>query len=262
MPVPSLVGARDRSPHSSRNTSKGALIEEIFGIFSAVRRGLAPGDIRKAALEGQILRKSSFETRRKIMDALGHRYCWPHSDWSVRALAAATEAGVQSPTFVSLAYLYYALRDRLTHDFIVGPIWDRWASRSTAVAPADLLGFIGDLAEKEPHVKKWRESTRIRLARQILAALRDFGLLRGIQRKQIRKPVVAPETVFHLLCVLLAEGAEGRDLVKARDWRLFLWSESEVAQALGELSQRRWVRFEKSGGSVMLELLRQPGEDA
>ena len=254
----SLIEARDRSPFASRNTSKGALIEEIFGIFGAVRKGLPLEDVRRATLDGEILRKASFETRRKIMDAVSYRYFWPGSEWSVRSLAEATESGVRSPAFTSLAYLYYALRDRLTHDFIVGPVWERWTRRSTSLAPADLVAFIGELAEREPHMKKWRESTRIRLAQQILAALRDFGLLQGIYSKQIRKPATSPEATFHLLCILLAEGLEGGSVVEATDWRLFLWSESEVAHALGELSQIRWTQFEKSGRTVMLELMRQP----
>lgn len=253
-----LTEARDRSPLSSRNTSKGALIEEIFGIFSAIRTGLPPEAVRKAILDGEVLRKSSFETRRKILNAVNYRYFWPNSEWSVRCLAQATENGAHSPAFLSLAYLYYALRDRLTFDFVVGPVWERWKNRGTSLSQAEFLGFLDEEASKEPAIKRWRESTRIKLASNALTALREFGVLQGIYNKQIRKPGIAPETTFHLLCVLLAEGLEGGSLVEAPDWRLFLWSESEVAHALGELSQKRWIRFEKSGRAVMLELVRQP----
>ena len=253
-----LTEARDRSPLSSRNTSKGALIEEIFGVFSAVRKGLPIGEIRKATLTGEILRKSSFETRRKIMNAITHRYFWPNSEWSVRCLASATENGVRSPAFVSLAYLYYALRDRLTFEFIVGPVWERWRNRSTSLSPVEVLAFLDHQATNEPLIRKWRESTRNKLASNALTALREFGVLQGVYSKQIRKPATSAETTFHLLCILLAEGLEGRSVVEAPDWRLFLWSESEVAHALSELSQKRWIRFEKSGRTVMLELVRQP----
>ncbi len=253
-----MIEARDRSPLSSRNTSKGALIEEVFGIFSAVRKELPLGEVRKATLEGEILRKSSFETRRKIMNAVSHRYLWPHSEWTAGCLAKATEGGVRSSAFVSLAYLYYVLRDRLTFEFVVGPVWERWRNRSTSLSSAEFLAFLEDQATKEPLIRKWRESTRNKLASNALTALREFGLLQGIYSKQIRKPATSPEATFHLLCVLLAEGLEGRSVVEAPDWRLFLWSESEVAHALGELSQMRWIRFEKSGRTVMLELVRRP----
>ena len=223
-----------------------------------MRKGLPLGEVRKATLEGEILRKSSFETRRKIMNAVSHRYLWPHSEWTAGCLATATEAGVRSSAFVSLAYLYYTLQDRLTFEFIVGPVWERWRNRSTSLSSAEFLAFLEHQAAKEPLIKKWRESTRNKLASNALTALREFGLLQGIYSKQIRMPPTSPETTFHLLCVLLAEGLEGGSVVEAPDWRLFLWSESEVAHALGELSQKRWIRFEKSGRTVMLELVRQP----
>jgi len=256
-----LSEARDRSPFSSRNTSKGALIEEVHSVFSAVNKGLPVGEARNAMLEGKILRKASFETRRKIVDAISHRYFWPHSEWILKSLASEAENGVRAPGFLSLAYLYYAFRDRLTFGFVVGPLWEKWRNQSTSVSHTEFLLFLEDQAAEEEQIKKWRESTRMKLASNTLTALREFGLLRGIYSKHIQKPVIGPESTFHLLCILLAEGQDGRSIVEAQDWRLFLWSESEVAQALGELSQKRWIRFEKSGRTVMLELLRQPGEN-
>lgn len=255
-----LSEARDQSPFSSRNTSKGALVEEAHAVFRAINEGLTVGEARIAIRDGEILRKASYETRQRIIDLLTYRYFWTGGEWSVQSLAKATEAGARSPAFLSLAYLYYALRDRFTFEFVVGPVWERWRNRSTSITQADLLQFLEQQAAKEGQIKKWRESTRVKLASNTLTALREFGLLRGIYSKQVQKPVIAPETTFHLLCILLAEGQDGRSIVEARDWRLFLWSESEVAQALGELSQKRWIRFEKSGRTVMLELLRQPGE--
>lgn len=229
-------------------------------MFSAIQKGLPEGEARHAMLEGKLIRKTSFETRRKIVNAISHRFFWPHSEWSLMSIATESEKGIRSPGFLSLVYLYYALRDRLTFECAVGPIWEKWKNQSTSVSKAEVLSFVEEQAEKEEHIKKWCESTRLKLASNMLTAFREFGLMRGIQSKQIQKPAVSQETVFHLLCILLAEGQEGRSIVEARDWRLFLWSESEVAQALGELSQKRWIRFEKSGRTVMLELLRQPGE--
>ena len=254
-----LAHARDRSQFSSRNTSKGALVEEAHAVFIAINNGMQVGEARIAIRDGQIFRKASYETRRKILDLLTHRYFWPEGDWSVQAMAKATDAGAKSPAFLSLTYLYYALRDQFAFELVVGPIWDRWQNRSTSITREDLLQFLEQKSVEQPQIKKWRESTRSKLAQSTLAALRDFGLLNGTQTKQIQKPVITPETVFHLLCVLLAEGLDGRSVLEARDWRLFLWSESEVVQALGELAQKRWIRFEKSGRTVMLELVRQPG---
>lgn len=234
------------------------MIKEVHTTFKAVREGLAPTEVRKAILEGELIAKPTFHTRRMVANCIVHRYLWEGSDWCAESLAQATAHGPNTPQFLSLAYLYYALRDRLTFEFVTGPVWERWRNRSTALTQADLLSFLEKKSEEEPHIRKWRESTRKKVAQSTIVALRDFGLLHGKHNKQIQKPSIAPETVFHLLCILVAEGLEGRSVIEAPDWRLFLWSESEVAQALGELSQKQWIRFESSGRTVMLELLRQP----
>ena len=164
-----------------------------------------------------------------------------------------------SPEFVSLAYLYFALRDRLTFDFVISSIWPKWSQQATAIGQGDFFAFLEEAAEQYPQIGKWTESTRKKLARNTLSALRDFGLLSGVRKRHIQRPTIAPETVFHLLCILQAEGLEGRSVVDAPDWRLFLWSPADVARSLGDLSQNGWIRFEKAGHTVILELIRDPG---
>jgi hypothetical protein len=54
----------------------------------------------------------------------------------------------------------------------------------------------------------------------------------------------------------MAEGKRGRALLEAPDWRLFLWSEAQVVHALANLAQQQWMRFEKGGRTVIIELVR------
>ena len=175
------------------------------------------------------------------------------------SLADAAQAGIQSPDFHSLAYLYYVLRDRLTYDFVIGPLWDKWRSETTHIAPGDFYFFLASVSETAPEVKKWSEETRVKLASITLTALRDFGILKGRQTKYIQRSPVTDETVFHLLCILWAEGIRGQEIIKALDWRIFLWNEIDVANALNKLAQKGWIRFEKGGQTVIIEMIRQPG---
>lgn len=253
-----LSRVRDSSPPSSRNTSKGALVKETYAVFSAIRTGLPPSDIRQAILSGDVLQKTSYETRRKIWNAIHHRYLSVCPHWIGQALAAATQEGQQSPAYLSLAYLYFALRDRLVFNFVTGPVWNKWNQHVTVLEQQDFLAFLEQQAETFPAIKRWRESTRKKLASSNFAALRDFGLLKGTRKKRLQRPLVATETMFHLLAILTAEGFEGRALVEAPDWRLFLWSEADIANALTELAQRGWIQFEKAGRTVLLQMLRVP----
>lgn len=253
----SLARLRDVGEYSSRNTSKGALLKEAFCLFKSMREmGLTTAELRENALRGQMFPRASYENRQRIWDSIHYRYFTPGIAWIPAALGAATAAGANSPEFVSLTYLYFGLRDRLTFDLVTRLIWEHWLARSVALSIADVLGFLERESDHNPAVSKWRPSTRTKLAQSILAALRDFGVLSGIYSKQIQRPVVSPEAVFHLLCVLLGEGHHGREVIEAPDWRLFLWSEDDTAKALAELAQRRWIRFERGGRTIILTLIR------
>lgn len=253
-----LATIRERGVYSSRNSSKGALLNEAQVIFSSICSGKVVEDVRRDIMEARLFQKASFENRCRIWDLLKFRYLAPKSNWIINALAESSAKGARSPEFTSLAYLYYALRDRMVFDFVTGPIWRMWLDRSRAVGTNTFFEFLEAAAAEHPEVKKWREATRGKVGQSNLAALRDFGLLQGVQNKQIQRPTVTLETAFHLLCVLTAEGHHGRSVLEAPDWTLFLWGESDVADALHRMAQARWIRFERGGRTVILELIRKP----
>jgi hypothetical protein len=150
-------------------------------------------------------------------------------------------------------YLHFARRDRLTFDFVVDRLWSQWKNGARRVRRDDVIDFLSESANGQ--FPRWRESTRVKLAGNVLSALRDFGVLTGVQRKALQRPVVAPEVVLHLCRLLDAEGLRGRTLLEARDWRLFLWDVQDTSQALSQLAQRGDIRFERSGRTVVLEVL-------
>lgn len=254
----SLSLIRDRSPVSSRGSSKGGLLSEACSVFQAIHQGLPVEEVRSSLLEGKLFRKSAYETRRKIWDSLKHRYLSVLPEWSLWSLAEASTYGQNSIEFRSLAYLYYVLRDHLVLKLLSSEIWPRWQQRLTLIDRADVLVFLSELQDDHSQILKWRESTRKKVASNMLSSLRDFGLLQGVQKKHIQQPAISSEAAFHLLCILMSEGRRGMSILEAPEWHIFLWSEVEVAMALGELSQKRWIRFEKAGRTVILELIRMP----
>ncbi len=248
---------RDPGPYSARNSSKGSLISEAHLVFRALASGKSLDDVRSACLGGKLLRQSARETRRRIWTALNWRFfAWSPPAWVVSDLAAASRADVTSPRFVGLVYLHFARRDRLTFDFVVDKLWPRWKAGARDVRRGDVLDFLAESESGQP--ARWRESTRVKLAGNVLSALRDFGLFSGVQRKALQRPVVAPEVVLHLCRLLDAEGLRGRALLEARDWRLFLWDIQDTSQALAQLAQRGDVRFERSGRTVVLDVPGHP----
>jgi hypothetical protein len=256
------MSGRDTGPVSARNSSKGALVAEAHAVFRALASGKRLAEVRAACLSGKLFRQSARETRRHIWQCLHWRYfAWNPPRWVLADLSDAAKGDVTDRRFVGLAYLHYARRDQLTFDFVTNGLWERWKHKTSDVRRDDVLDFLADYASRDA-VKKWRESTRKKLAGNVLSSLRDFGLLTGVQRKSLQRPVAVPEVALHLCRLLHAEGLRGRTLLEARDWRLFLWEPHDTSFALAQLAQRGEIRFERSGRTVVLDVPETPRGDA
>ncbi len=246
---------RDKSPPSARNSSKGALLSEAFAVFHAVSEGVRVDKLRVAALETRLFRQTARETRRRIWDSIHWRYfAWNPPRWVISDLSSAATTEPHDPRIQDLLYLHYARRDRLTFEFVTDFLFARWHQRQPAVCRDDVLDFLASHHGHEPAIRTWSDSTRKKLAGNVLSALRDFGLLTGVQRKVLQRPVVPLEVVLHLCRLLHAEGLRGRTLMEAPDWRLFLWEPHDISMALAQLAQRGEIQFERSGRTVILEI--------
>jgi hypothetical protein len=247
---------RDVGEVSARNSSKGALLIEAHRVFRAIADGTPERELRHLCLDTRrLLTQPARETRRRIWDSLHWRYfAWSPPRWILSDLAHAARRDPNDRCFRGLAYLHYARRDRLTFDFVTELLCRRWENKRADVRRDDVLDFLVEYESRDVTVKRWRESTRKKLAGNMLSALRDFGLLTGVQRKTLQRPVVAPEVTLHLCRLLHAQGLRGRSVLEASDWRLFLWEPHDTSSALAQLAQLGEIRFEKSGRTVVLEI--------
>ena len=254
-----LMQIRQNGKYSSTNLIRGSMINEMFVIFSEYLKNNDHKILRDQVMVENIIHKNSFHQRQNVWWIFDHRYLSCPS-WIVQDIASSTSHGVNSPDFVSLAYLYYMYRERLAYDFVTEFVWPHWQKKSTSVGKNEVFQFFDDKSKEVPAIDQWSETTLNGCSSFLLKALKDFGILKGTVNKSIQRPSVALETAYHLLCILMAEGYDGRALITAKDWRLFLWNEVDVIDALNRMAMKQWIRFERSGPTTILELVRMPGE--
>ena len=242
---------RDTGPYTTRNTSKGALIDETGRIVGALEADLSLGEARRRALDGGLLAQRARDTRKRIWRLVHYRLLSHRTSWVLADLKQTHGRGIYSEEFVSLLYLHYALRDKLTFDFVTQVLWDQWRRGERSVSSEDLLSLLDRASAEQPQVSRWSTSSRQKLGTGILAALRDFGVLSGKVRKTVSRPPLPAGTAGHLCRLLMQEGLRGNGVLNAVDWRLFLRTPDEVGEMFVLLGQKGLIHYERAGGTIV-----------
>ena len=243
---------RDLGDYSARNSSKGALLEEATRVFQALAAGATLDVVRDGVLRGALLTQRSTQNRRRIWTTIHHRYL-QGEPWLTEVLTNLSNQDPYGADFVSLLYLLYSLRDRLTFEFVTTVLWQSGDRARTPVSRNEVLNLLAQSVADQPHIARWSEATRVKLAGSLLTALRDFGVLEGQQKKVLVQPTLPLSTAGTLVRVLVREGLRGRQIIADRAWRLFLLQETDVVQVLSKLAIAGVLRFEKAGSTVVLE---------
>ena len=103
------------------------------------------------------------------------------------------------------------------------------------------------------NAKEWTPTVARKVARGLLAALRDFGILEGANHKTISPAHLTPAAGAIIAFCLHELGSSGRELVQHLDWRLFLLGETGVERMLMECHQHGWLRFDIAGAIYRVE---------
>ena len=228
-------------------------------MFRSIAGGRSIAEVHDDVVAGRLLFQPAMTTRVRIWKALNWRYfAWHPAAWVLAELADEATADSVKGTFPLLAYLHYARRDLLTFEFVTTALAPRVAAGRVEVGREDGLDFLKHAEARHPEIAKWRDATRRKLAGNALSALRDFGLVQGVQRKRVVRPHVSDAVLLHLCRLLWAEGLRGTEILRAPDWSLLFMDESAVLDALMRLDRARRGRFQHPGGIVMLEVPPHP----
>src|SRR5207248_542882 len=121
-------------------------------------------EIHREAVVGSLLPQKSRNTRRHIWTAVNRRYFANTPAWVIDDLSAAAREHPNSPGFISLLYLHFALRDSLTYDFVTRVVWPGWFQSHLRITPQDVLSFLDEPSKGEPQIQGRSSSSRLKLA--------------------------------------------------------------------------------------------------
>lgn len=208
-------------------------------------------ELEHRVVEGNILNKNTDEYRTNILREVTRRHIPDTDEYTETPLMQLMVAGVSSD--VTEWCLYYEFAQDpfirlVTTDFLY-PEFERGTLSIQAV---DIVDFVKSIQENYADLRDRSESTINEAATKYLTALRNFGLLEGVQRKEFAVTYVPDETIAYVVYRLFQKGVKSpSEIIGHEDWKLFLMNESEVRRRIRDLPSQ-YLSYEKRGSTERL----------
>lgn len=172
-------------------------------------------------------------------------------------LARALEDADADPDTAKAFYFWITARaERLLYLYVTDELIAARSSAHRQIKVEDAMQWLREQLRLSG--KEWTPTVTRKVARGMLAALRDFGVLQGATAKTIA-PRHCPLEAFAMIAFCLQEmGCSGRAIVQNPDWRLFLFGEHEVERALLECHQKGWLGYQAAGAICRIDFPRMP----
>jgi Putative inner membrane protein (DUF1819) len=222
---------RIAGPYLPTLASKAALIEEtrLFLVTYDQYNGL---EATIQALLHNVLIQRSRRTRDTIVTIIKSRLIsWHPPDWVLHDLIAFAHEPHLDALHAALL-LHIPRQDHLLYDFVQQVIVPHQERGEMRVLLSEVQTFFDASQAEHGEISHWSFETRLRLARGVLATLRDCGLLKGEVNKYLGLPVIPNHVVHHLIRLLKAENIPQEQLASHPDWQLWLWSPAQAQVAI------------------------------
>jgi hypothetical protein len=148
-------------------------------------------------------------------------------------------------------YWITARSERLLYDFVSAELLRYSKSQIQYITTDAVCGWIS--SQLAIYSKSWSQTVTTKVARGILATLRDFRILEGTVKKRIAPVYLPVEPFAYIAFALQQSGVSGAHLVQHRDWSLFLFSPPVVEQMFLEADRNGLLRFQAAGKIIRID---------
>ena len=237
------------APHTGNIQKGGALIEDSRRLIQTWDLEVAIADNFERILDGNLLGKA---TRRRSEDllrrSLGPRLVSP----GVHVLAALKDLLSDSVAFAAALYYETSRDETLLAAFAEGPLFDWYQAGRSAVTIDDTTAWIAELTASGS-MPPTTAIVRTKVARGLLAALRDFGILQGATHKRFTHPHISLRGFAYVAFRLHEQGASSTALVTSSVWRRWILDRDRVDDLLFQAARSGLLDYGVVGSAVRVD---------
>lgn len=225
------------------------LVPETLKLLAIWEPGMAGQDLLKVALaSGAFPTVAARRLRNVIIEAFCPRYLVDRA--APARLLKTLSKDLSKEDLRALCFLYTCRANSILGDFVRQVYWPLYSAGGTSASKADSLTFVTAAVSEGRTTTRWSEATVIRVARYLLGACADFGLL-GTTKHEARAIItfrITPNVASILSHELHFKGLGDNALLESPDWRLFGLEPEDVLGELKRLSLRGELIVQSAGG--------------
>jgi hypothetical protein len=164
-----------------------------------------------------------------------------------KALVILTKGGFPAAALDRILYFHAASADSLLHDAVTQILLPMHSHGMVNVDVADFEKAVVKWVNEGKTTTKWSDITIRRATQELLAALRDFGVLQGASNKRIAPAYVPIEAFAYLAFYLKQRQPSAAKLLELNDWKLFFLPREGVERSLIEAHQHNLLEYHVAG---------------
>lgn len=230
----------------------GALLDDTKVFVDVWDPGLGDDENVKRIVDGNLLGLPSRSRAHDVMvRALRPRFIAPEAE-IIQSLSALS---TQSDTFRDACYYELTRVDDLVACFVEEQLNAWWDEGRVSIETQDARVWIDGLAA-HGRITDWSTNIRDRVARGMMAALRDMGRLNGTRssaKKEIARPGITVGGFAYVAFRLHQQGDSSRRILESQVWRRWLLDESRVDEFMHRLTSIGIVRYSVAGSTMRVD---------
>jgi hypothetical protein len=224
------------------------LVPETIKLLDLWEPGMSGQDLLKSALaSGEFPTVAARRLRNVVIEAFGPRYLTDGAG-PARLLKLLLDA-LPRDDLRALCFLFTCRANAILGDFVRQVYWPRYSGGGTAVSREESTSFVSRAVSEARTTTRWSQATVIRVARYLLGACADFGLV-GPMAGDAR-PIVTfrlpPNVAAILAHELHFKGLSDNAILRSPDWELFGLEAEDVLAELKRLALRGALIVQSAG---------------
>jgi Putative inner membrane protein (DUF1819) len=236
-----------RDTYAANLQNVGLVLDETETLLAAFVEAQDWQEVRRRALDDNLLGKRSTTTVRHILKVIRRRYLEPPSWLPTPDLVGRffSRPPVSARAKTQVAFLYVLAEDRLVREAIQTLVLDPLPAH---LHLEEALGFLRGLEREHATVAGWQPYLRRRWSSGLLTLLREVGFLDSSPSSPVRKPIVQPSAFALIACWLVAHTPTRRAGLDHDAFRYWALDDSERSALLRAGNERGWWTYAAAGG--------------